>query len=237
MNKETALNCLRKNSKWILMVAQLILIAVVGIVCKDVWYSITISLVGVIFNLLVSCNIGYGFLFGFIYAIINGINAYFSQIYATFGFMIIMQAPFALYSFYIWHKNRNQSETPLKNMSKPKFAIMCAFIAVVAVGSYFLLEALKSAEIIPDTIFFVFSVTACILLAFRYKIAFIITLFSGLGGTVLWFYHYASSDVGLSIGVFYLIVTLNSIIGIIKNYGRKNDRISEIVDIKNNSNN
>lgn len=221
MNKVAFINFVKKDSKWILMLGQLILIAVVGLVCKDAWYSICISLVGVVFNLLVSYNIGYGFLFGFVYAIINGINAYFSQIYATFGFMIIMQAPFALYSFYIWHKNRNQSETPLKNMTKPKLAIMFAFIVVVAIGSYFLLKALKSAEIIPDTIFFVFSVTACILLALRYKIAFIITLFSGLGGTVLWFYHYASSGVGLSIGVFYLIVTLNSVIGIIKNYGRK----------------
>lgn len=221
MNKVAFINFVKKDSKWILMLGQLILIAVVGLVCKDVWYSICISLVGVVFNLLVSYNIGYGFLFGFVYAIINGIIAYFSQIYATFGFMIIMQAPFALYSFYIWHKNRNQSETLLKNMTKPKLAIMFAFIVVVAIGSYFLLKALKSAEIIPDTIFFVFSVTACILLALRYKIAFIITLFSGLGGTVLWFYHYASSGVGLSIGVFYLIVTLNSVIGIIKNYGRK----------------
>lgn len=209
-----------KHSKWIMLALQLILIAVVGLVSKDVWYSVIISLIGVVFNLLVSYNIGYGFLFGFVYAITNGIIAYYSQIYATFGFMIIMQAPFALYSFYAWQKNKSGEMTVLKNMSIIKFILMVVFIAILFTAGYFLLSWLNSAQTLPDTFFFVFSVTACLLLALRYKMAFIITLLSGVCGTVLWFYEFSSSGIGLSIGVFYAIVTINSIIGVIKNYSK-----------------
>lgn len=211
---------IRKHFKWILLFWQLMLVAIVGAVSKDAWYSIVISLIGVFFNLLVSYNIGYGFLFGFVYAITNGIAAYYSQVYATFGFMIIMQAPFALYSFCSWQKNKNGSETALKSMTPIKMICMIMFIIGLFFASYFLLKALNGEGTLPDTFFFVFSVTACILLAFRYKIAFIITLLSALCGTILWFYLYNSSGVGLSIGVFYAIVSVNSIIGIIKNYGK-----------------
>lgn len=134
---------IRKHFKWILLLGQLMLVAIVGAVSKDAWFSIVISLIGVLFNLLVSYNIGYGFLFGFVYAITNGTAAYYSQVYATFGFMIIMQAPFALYSFYSWQKNKNGSETALKSMTPVKMICMIVFIIGLFFASYFLLKALN----------------------------------------------------------------------------------------------
>lgn len=210
-------------AKILLLILQIAIIVASGILANDVWYSIVISIVGIIFNMLVSFNISYGFLFGFVYAIINGIYAYYSKIYATFGFMIIMQAPMALYSFYSWFKNKKsgQAETQLKTMRKKSVFLLCVFMVCIGVASYFLLNSLNSENIIPDTIFFAFSVTACVLLALRYKIAYIITLFSGAGGVVLYSVQMFSSGRGLSIAVFYGLVTVNSIIGVINNYLKK----------------
>lgn len=214
------------NFKWILLVLQSILIISIGIISKDMWYSIITSLLGVCFNLLVSYNISYGFIFGVLYAVANGVNAYFGKIYATFGFMVIMQAPVAIYSFYIWQKNKTNNETTLKAMSKLKLTLLTFSIIIIGVASYFLLNALHSENIIPDTIFFVFSVVACILLALRYKIAYIITLLSGLGGTVLWIFQMITTGNGASIAVFYIIVTINSVIAIIKNYYKKSSPVA-----------
>lgn len=211
------------NTIWFkiaLMVLQMAIVVLCGVFGGDVWYAILISIVGIIFNMLVSFNISYGFLFGFVYAIANGVYMYFAKTYATFGFMIVLQAPMAIYSFYSWQKNKNnkKSETQLKIMSKKMIAILAVFVVAVAVGSYFLLKALNSANIIPDTIFFVFSVTACILLALRYRNAYIVTLFSGLGGTILYTFQMITQGIGLSIAAFYGLVTINSVIAIVNNY-------------------
>ena len=206
--------------KWVLLAVQMIIVAVAGFLGKDEWYVICISLIGLIFNLLVSYNISYGFLVGFVYAILNGVNAYYGKIYATFGFMIIMQAPMALYSFYSWQRNKSVGsiETTLKNMSLALTLAMVAGMVILGVGSYFLMLAVKSKDIIPDTIFFVFSVSACILLALRFKVAYIVTLLSGLGGTILF-----AVTGNISLSVFYAIVSINSIIGIVNNYKKKDE--------------
>lgn len=214
--------------KWVLLLLQIAIVALAGVLGKDKWYVICISIIGVVFNLLVSYNISYGFLVGFVYALLNGVNAYYSNIYATFGFMIIMQAPMAIYSFYAWRRNKssdNTNKTVLKIMSTPlKIALVFSMI-VVGVASYFMMKALNSADIIPDTIFFVFSVTACIMLALRYKIAYIVTLLSGLGGTVLF-----AITQNISLSVFYAIVTINSVIAIYTNYKKKPSDINSDTD-------
>ena len=88
------------NKKYsLLLLIQFIIILLSGIFSSDTWYAIGVSIIGVVFNFLVSLNNPVGFLFGFVYAITNGILAYNGQIYATFIFMLFLQAPMALYSF------------------------------------------------------------------------------------------------------------------------------------------
>lgn len=207
-----------KIFKWLLLIVQMALIAIVGLIGKDVWYVIIISLMGICFNLLVSYNISYGFLIGAVFAIGNGINAYYDGIYATFFFMIIMQTPMAIFSYFVWRKNQTQSKTILKTMTNREIFFLFVSIIVLGVVSFMLLRVLKSKDIIPDTIFFVFSVLACILLALRYKNAYIVTLLSGIGGIILWSYKAIIGGNGVSLAVFYAIVTINSIIAIVNNY-------------------
>lgn len=205
----------------LILSAQVLAVALTGILAKDVWYSIVIALVGISFNMLVSLNNSYGFLVGFVYAIASGIFAYFSESYATFGFMIIMQAPMAIFSFISWRKSSMENLPALKKINSCKAIILLVSLILVGVASYYLLNWIGGSNILQDSIFFVFSVLACVLLALRYKIAYIITLFSGLGGVLLWTVNMWENGEGVSMMVFYIIVCLNSIFAIWNNYFKK----------------
>ena len=56
----------------LLLLIQAVFIVFAGLLSGDIWYSIAISLIGVVFNFLVSINRPVGFLFGFLYAVTNG---------------------------------------------------------------------------------------------------------------------------------------------------------------------
>lgn len=210
-------NIIKKFKLPILMIIQITIILTVGLIANDVWYSIVVSVIGITFNMLVSLKKSIGFLVGFIYAIGSGIIAFNDAIYATFVFMIVLQAPMAIYSFISWRKN-STNNNPLKIMNHKQFSILCIAMILLAVAMYFILRELNSSNVVCDAIFFVFSVSACLLLAFRYKNAFIVTLLSGLGGTALWLYQSIVTNIGISLAVFYIIVSVNSIYAIYTNY-------------------
>lgn len=74
----------------------------------DTLFALVTALIGITFNFMVSMNFAPGFLFGFVYAVCNGILAWQTKVYATFVFMIFMQAPMALYSFGNGEGRRNR---------------------------------------------------------------------------------------------------------------------------------
>lgn len=210
--------------KIVMIIVQMAIIVAVGLIARDIWYSIIISAIGVIFNALVSFKVSYGFLFGCVYAILSGFLAYTTKVYATFAFMIVLQAPMAIYSFFSWKKNVNSNAASLKTLSVKWVLLLATAMFALGVGVYFILGLIQKStllNLIFDTIFFVFSVSACLLLAFRFKCAYVVTLLSGLGGSALWIYQMIATKVGLSVAAFYIIVSVNSVIAIYKNYFAK----------------
>ena len=206
------------NKKHIaLLILQLAAVVASGVISGDAVYAIGNAVIGVVFNFLVSLNFSAGFLFGFIYAVTNGILAYQTKVYATFVFMILLQAPMAIYSFAKWH-SKKQADITMKVMNRKQISLLCLFMVLLGFIMYFVLYRLNSSSVVFDDFFFVFSVTACLLLAFYYKNAYVITMLSGLFGTVLWSYQYAAAQQGLSVAVFYLIVFINSIIAVYQQY-------------------
>ena len=93
-----------EKKNYILLFLQIAAIAVSGVFGGDTTFALITALIGITFNFLVSMNIASGFLFGFVYAVCNGILAWQTNVYATFVFMIFMQAPMALYSLRKWHE-------------------------------------------------------------------------------------------------------------------------------------
>lgn len=210
------------NKKYsLLLLIQLIVILMAGVFSSDTWYAIGVSIIGVVFNFLVSLNNPVGFLFGFVYAITNGIVAYNGQIYATFIFMLFLQAPMALYSFINWRKQKESTEAIMKKMSFRQNSMLGFAMIALGVVIYLVLQLSNSTNVLVDSVFFVFSVSACLLLAFCYKNAYMITLMSGVCGTVLWTYQMLETGSGFSIAAFYLIVSINSIIAVYEQYIKK----------------
>lgn len=201
----------------VLLIIQFAEVIASGVISGDTAYAIVNVVIGVVFNCLVSLNFSAGFIFGFIYAVTNGILAYQTKVYATFAFMIFLQAPMAIYSFIKWH-SKKQADIKMKVMNKKQIALLCSFMLLLGFIMYFVLNRLNSSSVIFDDFFFVFSVTACLLLAFYYKNAYVITMLSGLFGTVLWSFQYFETRQGLSVAVFYFIVLINSIIAVFQQY-------------------
>lgn len=209
-----------------LLILQLLAVAGAGAASNDTAF-VTINaliLIGVIFNFLVSLNVPVGFIFGFAYAVTNGIIAFKTKVYATFAFMIFMQAPMAVYSFVKWNNKKSNGEKNMSVMNKKQLSLLSLFMILLGTIMYFILSMLRSGNVIFDDIFFVFSVSACLLLAMYFKNAYIITLLSGLFGTVLWSIQYFTINQGLSVAVFYFIALINSVIAVCQKYNIINDR-------------
>ncbi len=172
-------------------------------------------------------NIASGFLFGFVYAVCNGILAWQTNVYATFVFMIFMQAPMALYSLRKWHGKKKETEAIMKKMDRRELTSMVVGAIVLFVIMTGILSAINgafNANVLFDTFFFVCSVTACIGLAACYKNAYIVNLGSGIGGTILWLYKAITMETGISMAVFFAIVALNSALAVQQQYGKSSRR-------------
>ncbi|MDO4153232.1 MAG: nicotinamide riboside transporter PnuC [Clostridia bacterium] len=202
----------------ILLVLQIVAVIAAGLISGDTVYASVNAVIGIAFNFLVSLNFSAGFIFGFFYAVTNGILAFQTNVYATFVFMIFLQAPMAIYSFVKWHKKKNSEDSQMKIMNKKQIVMLLSFMAILGIVMYFVLNALNSSSVIFDDIFFVCSVSACLLLAMYFKNAYVITLLSGLFGTVLWTVQYLKTRQGLSVAVFYCIVFVNSLIAVYQQY-------------------
>ena len=207
------------NKKHImLLVLQIVAVIAAGLISGDTAYASVNAVIGIVFNFLVSLNFSAGFIFGFFYAVTNGILAFQTNVYATFVFMIFLQAPMAIYSFVKWHKKKNSEDSQMKIMNKKQIVTLISFMVILGIVMYFVLNALNSSSVIFDDIFFVCSVSACLLLAMYFKNAYVITLLSGLFGTVLWTVQYLKTRQGLSVAVFYCIVFVNSLIAVYQQY-------------------
>lgn len=161
-----------EKKNYILLFLQIAAIAVSGVFGGDTTFALITALIGITFNFLVSMNIAPGFLFGFVYAVCNGILAWQTNVYATFVFMIFMQAPMALYSFWKWHGKKKETEAIMKKMNRRELTFMIVGAIVLFAIMTGILSAVNgalNANVLFDTFFFVCSVTACIGLAACYK--------------------------------------------------------------------
>lgn len=77
-----------EKKKYIVLLLQIAAVAAAGVIGGDTLFALVTALIGITFNFMVSMNFAPGFLFGFVYAVCNGILAWQTKVYATFVFMI-----------------------------------------------------------------------------------------------------------------------------------------------------
>ena len=195
-----------EKKKYIVLLLQIAAVAAAGVIGGDTLFALVTALIGITFNFMVSMNFAPGFLFGFVYAVCNGILAWQTKVYATFVFMIFMQAPMALYSFWKWRGEKKQTETIMRKMNRRELSVtvlgaMVLFGIIAAVLSR--VNGTLDINVFFDTFFFVCSAIACIGLAACYKTAYIVNLGSGIGGTILWVFKAVTMGTGISVAVFF----------------------------------
>ena len=161
-----------EKKKYIVLLLQIAAVAAAGVIGGDTLFALVTALIGITFNFMVSMNFAPGFLFGFVYAVCNGILAWQTKVYATFVFMIFMQAPMALYSFWKWRGEKKQTETIMRKMNRRELSVtvlgaMVLFGIIAAVLSR--VNGTLDINVFFDTFFFVCSAIACIGLAACYK--------------------------------------------------------------------
>ena len=160
-----------EKKKYIVLLLQIAAVAAAGVIGGDTLFALVTALIGITFNFMVSMNFAPGFLFGFVYAVCNGILAWQTKVYATFVFMIFMQAPMALYSFWKWRGEKKQTETIMRKMNRRELSVtvlgaMVLFGIIAAVLSR--VNGTLDINVFFDTFFFVCSAFACIGLAACY---------------------------------------------------------------------
>ena len=213
-----------EKKKYIVLLLQIAAVAAAGVIGGDTLFALVTALIGITFSFMVSMNFAPGFLFGFVYAVCNGILAWQTKVYATFVFMIFMQAPMALYSFWKWRGEKKQTETIMRKMNRRELSVtvlgaMVLFGIIAAVLSR--VNGTLDINVFFDTFFFVCSAIACIGLAACYKNAYIVNLGSGIGGTILWVFKAVTMGTGISVAVFFLAVAINAAMAIRQQYGRE----------------
>lgn len=217
----------KKN--YVLLAIQVIMIAAAGLWGGDTPFALLTALIGIVFNFLVSVNLAPGFLFGFVYAVCNGILAWQTDVYATFAFMIFMQAPMSLYSFRKWSSRKQEGDAIMKAMSGRQVLRMLAGmtgLGIVMLGVLAALNGAMNSGVFFDAVFFVCSVTACIGLAACCKNAYIVNLVGGTGGALLWGWKAVTMGTGISMAVFFAIVALNSAIGVYQQYFKESEQFN-----------
>lgn len=206
----------------IMILVQTVVIIAAGFFSGDSAFALINSGIGVVFNYLVSVNQPVGFWFGVVYALMNGVIALQGGIYATAFFMFVIQAPMAVYSYISWKKKKGaDAQVRMKEFSRRGKLILTAAMIASSIVMYGVLQVVNGQNTWIDTVFFVFSVYACFLLAFYYKAAYILCFLSGAGGCILWFTQMLRTGNGLALSLFYLIVAVNSAIGLKMQYGKQ----------------
>mgnify|MGYP000052021184 CR=1 FL=1 len=209
------------RKKKFLLIFQLVVIILAGVISKDSFYFVVVAAIGVVFNLMVSLNIPQGFLAGMVYALTNGVLSWQTGAYASGIFMFVLQAPMAAYSYLSWKKKKEKTDQIMRCMTRKGTGLLTVSMLAGWFVMFFLLPASDGGRgigIALDVALYVFSVAACLQLAFCYKSAYLVTLLSGLGGTLLWGWKMLEKGTGLSLAAFYLIVLINSVIAVQMQY-------------------
>ena len=204
-----------------LLIFQLAVIILAGVISKDSFYSVMVAAIGVVFNLFVSLNMPQGFLAGILYALTNGALSWQTGAYASCAFMFLLQAPMAAYSYLSWKKKKEETDQIMRHMTRKGTGMLAGSMLIGWLVIFFLLPVSDGGRGIGaalDAAFFVFSMAACLQLAFCYKSAYLVTMLSGLGGTLLWSWKMFEGGSGLSLAVLHLIVLINSLIAVQMQY-------------------
>lgn len=133
------------------------------------YLSLFASLLGMVAILLVAKGMIAGQYVTLVYTLTYALLSFLSAYYGECILCAVTALPSAIVSIVSWtkHPSRERGKVSVNKLSFREYGVLCLFTAVLTVGAYFLLRALKTEELLVSTISFATSLSAAYLLVRR----------------------------------------------------------------------
>lgn len=209
------IHTLLKRFRWwelAFMAAAYIAVVVLSIVFKSNWLIVLSSLFGMTTTFLLAKGFALGNLVGILqivfYTIMCYNNRYFGEIITNVGIVF----PAYAFSFYTWTKRNHDHVLQVNNSIKLQEWLL-AFVGIggVAVGFYFVLRALNTANLIFSTLAVFFVTMYCYLSIRRSQFCFVFRLLMDLVTFVLWLLVFLDT-LKEGFGAIYIPTLLNYVV-------------------------
>ena len=193
-----------------------IVVLVVGIIFKSDALTIITSIGGIVCGMLLAKGFAMGQFFGALIAILYSIVSFKNGFYGEMLIYLLIALPMYIWGVIEWlrHKNKETKSVQINSISIKEWVIVGICSVLVFIGSYFLLKALNTNELIVSTMSFNFSILARYLLARRCKYGFASYIIYDLILIVLWGIPIIQGDLTL------LVMLVNPIVNLVNDsYG------------------
>lgn len=158
-------------AEWLIWSVSVITVTVCFFVFKNTQYLYLIgSLIGATAIIFVSKGNPLGQVLTIAFSVFYGIISYSFKYYGEMITYLGMSAPIALWALISWLRNPykgNKSEVKVNSLSKKEWAIFLTAAVVITVAFFFILQALKTANLIVSTVSVFTSFVAAYLTARR----------------------------------------------------------------------
>lgn len=158
-------------AEWLMWSISVITIIVCFFVFKNTQYLYLVgSLIGATALIFVSKSNPVGQVLTIVFSVFYGIISYSFQYYGEMITYLGMSAPIALWALISWLRNPykgNKSEVKVNSLSKKEWAIFLTAAVVITIAFFFILQALKTANLIVSTVSVFTSFVAAYLTARR----------------------------------------------------------------------
>ncbi len=185
---------------------------------KNGYLNMISSLIGVFSLLLCAKGNPIGLILSLIFSILYGIISYTFSYYGEMITYLAMTMPMCILSLISWLKHpfkNKKSQVEINKTTKKDIYLLVIFTIIVTVSFYFILEALKTPNLIPSTISVATSFAAVFLSYKRSPYYLIAYALNDIVLIVLWLLASFDSITYLSVVICFLAFLVNDIYGFI----------------------
>jgi nicotinamide mononucleotide transporter len=185
---------------------------------KESWIAIVASLTGIWCVVLVAKGKTLNYLFGLINVLAYAYVAYNRKYYGEVQLNLIYYLPMQFIGYYFWRKNETDGKGTVAVKFLPSWfhragLLVALFAAVMFYGDY--LKGLGGNLPYFDSISTCLSVTACILMTFRYAEQWVLWIIVDVVSVWMWWVAFQANESDITVLVMWTAYLINAVYGLI----------------------
>ena len=207
-----------RPGKFIFGIVAFVVIIVSGILSKQVFYEILISLFSVITILYIIEGKLIGCVFGIAFCAAYAVVCYSRELYGLMLFQICMGMPMYAVSVFTWKKNQNSQNkgtVAVKRLPLKKLGLIIGTAFIGYWGILALLTAINSSNAAIDGLTLAFGICGMILLSLRYVEQWYFNIASCASVMILWIIKSIEDISNLNFLIVAIIYVTSNTIGLI----------------------